>query len=81
MIHVAHIALIVKFKTTLLNSSLYDYSDAYILVKETITLVGQDFNNHKNLIEVTEKLSLNMIVNDHSNDEANFPKKVLLIDG
>ena len=40
MIHVAHIALIVKFKTTLLNSSLYDYSDAYILVKETITLVG-----------------------------------------
>ena len=28
----------IKFKTTMLNSSLYDYSDAYILVKGTITV-------------------------------------------
>ena len=29
-----------KFKTTLLKSSLCNYSDAYILVKETITVVA-----------------------------------------
>ena len=28
----------IKFKTTMLNSSLYDYSDAYILVKGTISV-------------------------------------------
>ena len=41
-----HVMLIVKlrttmnFKTTMLKSSLCDYSDAYILVKGTITIVG-----------------------------------------
>ena len=32
----------IRFKTALLNSSLCDYSDAYILVKETITITGAD---------------------------------------
>ena len=40
----------IKFKTTMLRSSLRDYSDAYILVKETITVnntaaAGADANN------------------------------------
>ena len=30
----------IKFKTTMLRSSLCDYSDAYILVKGTITIAG-----------------------------------------
>ena len=30
----------IKFKTTMLKSSLCDYSDAYILVKGTITIAG-----------------------------------------
>ena len=30
----------IKFRATLLKSSLYDYSDAYILVKGTITITG-----------------------------------------
>ena len=30
----------IKFKTTMLKSSLYDYSDAYILVKGTITITA-----------------------------------------
>ena len=30
----------IKFKTTMLKSSLCDYSDAYILVKRTITITG-----------------------------------------
>ena len=30
----------IKFKTTMLKSSLCDYSDAYILVKRTITIAG-----------------------------------------
>ena len=40
----------IKFKTTMLKSSLCDYSDAYILVKGTITAnntaaAGADANN------------------------------------
>ena len=40
----------IKFKTTMLKSSLCDYSDAYILFKETITVnntaaAGADANN------------------------------------
>ena len=31
----------IKFKTTLLKSSLCDYSDSYILVKGTITINGR----------------------------------------
>ena len=30
----------IKFKTTMLKSSLCDYADAYILVKGTITITG-----------------------------------------
>ena len=30
----------IKLKTTMLRSSLYDYTDAYILVKGTITITG-----------------------------------------
>ena len=30
-----------KFKTTMLKSSLYDYSDVYILVKGAITITGR----------------------------------------
>ena len=31
----------IKFKTTMLRSNLCDYADAYILVKETITITGE----------------------------------------
>ena len=34
----------IKFKTTILKSSLCDYSDAYILVKGTITIAGAEDN-------------------------------------
>ena len=30
----------IKFKTTMLSSNLCDYADSYILVKETITIIG-----------------------------------------
>ena len=30
----------IRFKTTMLKSSLCDYSDAYILVKEKVTITG-----------------------------------------
>ena len=47
-----------KFKTTLLKSSLCNYSDTYILVKETITVVAagataharQDNKNNKHAV-------------------------------
>ena len=32
----------IKFKTTMLSSSLCDYADAYILVKGTITIAGAE---------------------------------------
>ena len=32
----------IKFKTSMLKSSLCDYSDAYILVQGKITLLGQE---------------------------------------
>ena len=31
----------IKFKTTMLKSSLCDYSDAYILVKQKVTITGE----------------------------------------
>ena len=35
----------IKFKTTMLKSSLYDYSDAYIHVKGKITITGEGDND------------------------------------
>ena len=35
---------IIKFKTTMLKSILYDYSDAYILVKGRISITGAGYN-------------------------------------
>ena len=34
----------IKFKTTMLKSSLCDYADSYILVKGTITITGEGDN-------------------------------------
>ena len=45
----------IKFKTLVLKSSLYDYSDAYILMNATITVLntranGANPNNRKNIV-------------------------------
>ena len=40
MIHVERIIPIVKCKTSILKSTLCDYSDAYISVNGTITITG-----------------------------------------
>ena len=40
MTHVEPITPIVKLNTTMLNLSICNYSDAYILVEETITVIG-----------------------------------------
>ena len=53
---------LVKFKTTMLKSSLGHYSDAYILVKGTITLIGQgaieaEQQTDRNIKQVTFKNS------------------------
>ena len=45
----------VRFKTTMLRSNLWDYADAYILVKGTITITGAgDDDNVKRLDERNE---------------------------
>ena len=38
----------IKFKTSVLKSSLYDYSDAYILAKGTISIAAQAGDNLNN---------------------------------
>ena len=40
----------IRFKTLMLRSNLCDYSDAYILVKGTITVTAPDANNNVNNI-------------------------------
>ena len=45
----------IKFKTTMLKSSLCDYSDAYILVKGTISV-----NSVNSTVNSTEKLSIQL---------------------
>ena len=40
----------IRFKTPMLRSSLCDYSDAYILVKGTITVTAPGVNNNANNI-------------------------------
>ena len=58
-----HAILIAKFKTTMLKSSLCDYSDAYILVKGNITVnnTGADGaaanNTNKNCAPFTNCIS------------------------
>ena len=42
----------IRFKTPLLRSNLCDYSDAYILVKGTITVTGPGANNGVNNKEI-----------------------------
>ena len=50
----------IKFKTSMLKSSLYDYSDAYILVSRTIMIAGaeieddarQEYERNKEVIKI-----------------------------
>ena len=37
----------IRFKTSMLRADLYDYSDVYIVVKGTITVVGSNANNRE----------------------------------
>ena len=50
MMHVERITKIVniKFKTSMLKSSLCDYSDGYILVSGTITTASEEGSNPNN---------------------------------
>ena len=44
----------IKFKTSMLKSILFDYSDAYIRVSGTITLAPQVGKNPKGLMQLYE---------------------------
>ena len=45
----------IKFKTTMLNSSLCDYSDAYILVKGNIKLIMQQLLVLMQIIQIKKQ--------------------------
>ena len=47
----------IRFKTPMLRSNLCDYSDAYILVKGTITVTAPGVNNNANNIRDIRKRS------------------------
>ena len=40
MIEMVHLTKNLKFKTAVLNTRLYDYDDAYIIVEGRITVIG-----------------------------------------
>ena len=45
----------IRFKTPMLRSNLCNYSDAYILVKGTITVTATGVNNNANIIRDKKK--------------------------
>ena len=45
----------IKFKTTMLRSNLFDYADAYILVKGTVTITGAEDNAAARLADERDK--------------------------
>ena len=45
----------VKFKTSILKSSLYDYSDAYILTSGTMTLTGAGTDDNAKRLDERNK--------------------------
>ena len=50
----------IRFKTTMLRSNLCDYSDAYILVKGTITVTALGAHNGTNNIRDKKKYTINI---------------------
>ena len=54
----------IRFKTPILRSNLYDYSDAYILVKGTITVTAPGANNNAN--NITDKRNRPVILKNNS---------------
>ena len=54
----------IRFKTPMLRSSLCDYSDAYILVKGTITVTAPGVNNGAN--NIRDKKNRSLILNNNA---------------
>ena len=71
----------IKFKNSMLRSSLYDYSDAYILVKETITIAntaaeGEDPNNRNKKVTVTSCAPFTDCISEINNKEIDHAKSI-----
>ena len=54
----------IRFKTSMLRSNLCDYSDAYILVKGTITVTAPGVNNNAN--NIRDKRNRPLILNNNA---------------
>ena len=54
----------IRFKTPMLRSNLCDYSDAYILVKSTITVTAPGANNNAN--NIRDKRNRPLILKDNA---------------
>ena len=72
----------IRFKTTRIRSSLCDYSDAYILVKGTITVLNTAvasaaLNNTKNLLVFNNCASFTDCLTEINNTQADDAQKIL----
>ena len=74
----------IKFKTTMLKSSLCDYSDAYILVKGTITVnntaaAGADANNTNKKVILKNFAPFTNCISEINNTQIDIAKDIDII--
>ena len=73
----------IKFKTTILKSSLCDYSDAYILVKGTIsvnnTAAGADANNTKKKVIFKNCAPFTNFISEINNTQVDNAKEIDIV--
>ena len=74
----------IKFKTTMVKSSLSDYSDAYILVKGTITVddssaTGADANNTNNIVIFKNCAPFTNCISEISNTQTDNAKDIDIV--
>ena len=74
----------IKFKTTMLNSSLCDYSDAYILVKRTITVYNTaaadaDANNTNKKVIFKNCVPFNNCISEINNTQVDNAKDIDIV--
>ena len=61
----------IRFKTSMLRSSLCDYSDAYILVKKTITAISTAAQGQPNTVQLLILLQIMLLIRLKSNKKNN----------
>ena len=70
----------IKFKTTMLKSSLGDYSDVYILVKRTITITGAGADAAARQADESDKgVAFNNCISEINNTQVDNAKDIDIV--